>query len=431
MVVAPAVAGSRLLGPGLEPAADAAAAVALADVDPSASHPLPTGLDELDRVLGGGLVPGSLTLLAGEPGIGKSTLLLQCLAAWARQGRRGLLVSGEESAEQIRRRADRLGAVVDGVSILATTHLPTLLAAVAAGAPSILVVDSVQTLSDPDVGSAAGTVAQVRECAATLVRLAKLTGVSVVLVGHVTKEGAIAGPKALEHVVDTVLELEGERHHALRLLGASKHRFGATGELGVMEMREDGLSAVGDPSRLLTGERRPGIPGSAVVPVLEGQRPILLEVQALVSPSPLPSPRRSAQGIPPGRLALLVAVLERRVGISLGSSDVFVSVVGGVRVTEPALDLGLGLALVSAALGLPLPPDLVACGEVGLAGEVRQVGRMTQRLSEACRMGFTRAVVGACAPDPPTGVSLFRVATLADAAEQLTEIRTTLRALPG
>jgi DNA repair protein RadA/Sms len=399
--------------------AEQAEAVSLTAVDPDGSAPFPTGVAELDRVLGGGLVPGSVTLLAGEPGIGKSTLLLQCLASCARKGHKGLLASGEESSDQIRRRADRLGAVVEGLTIIATTDLATVFSAVEAEAPAVLVVDSIQTITDLALGSAAGTVSQVRECATALVRLAKQTGVSVVLVGHVTKDGGIAGPKALEHVVDTVLEFEGERHHSLRLLGATKHRFGPTGELGVFEMHETGLVTVLDPSRLLTGERQSRVPGSAVVPILEGQRPVLVEVQALVARSALPTPRRSAQGIAPGRLALILAVLERRVGVGLADADVFVSVVGGMRVSEPALDLGLGLALVSAWSGVPIPADLVACGEVGLAGEVRQVARMNQRLAEACRLGFRRAMVGACAPDPPDGVILYRAATLAAAAEQL------------
>jgi DNA repair protein RadA/Sms len=421
----PPAAAAPLAPPG------AAKAVDIGAVDLAAAEPFATGLVELDRVLGGGLVPGSVTLLAGEPGIGKSTLLLQVLAACARRGRRSMLVSGEESAQQVRRRAERIGAIAEGLTVLTTTDLAAVLAAVGAEGPTVLVVDSVQTLTDPAIGSAAGTVGQVRECAAALVRLAKATGLIVLLVGHVTKEGSIAGPKALEHVVDTVLEFEGERHHALRLLGATKHRFGPTGELGVFEMHEEGLVAVADPSMMLTGERRLGLAGSAVVPVLEGQRPILVEVQALVAPSPLPSPRRSAQGIPPGRLALLLAVLERRVGISFANSDVFVSVVGGLRVQEPALDLGLGLALISAVENVPIPQDIVACGEVGLAGEVRQVGRMVQRLSEACRLGFRRAIVGSCAPEPPAAVDLFRVATLAEAADLLSQVKTILRAVPG
>jgi DNA repair protein RadA/Sms len=397
------------------------AAVALAEVDATGSQPFATGLSELDRVLGGGLVPGSVTLLAGEPGIGKSTFLLQCLAGCARRGRSGLLVAGEESAEQVRRRADRLGAVVDGVRIVATTDLAAIFSSVAELQPAVVVVDSVQTITDPSIGATAGTVTQVRECAAAFVRMAKLSGTAVLLVGHVTKDGAIAGPRALEHVVDTVLTFEGERHHALRLLGAVKHRFGATGELGVLEMTEQGLVEIADPSRLLTGERRPGVAGSVVVSVLEGQRPILLELQALVASSSLPAPRRSAQGVPASRLALLIAVLERRLGrpISFGSSDVFVSIVGGVRVSEPAIDLGLGLALVSAASNVPVPADLVACGEVGLGGEIRQVGRMTQRLAEARRLGFTRAIVGHAAPDPPEGVTLLRAHTMAEAADRV------------
>ena len=408
-----ATGGAGAGGPGWAPAGP----VPLASIDAAGSHPLPTGLDELDRVLGGGLVPGSVTLVGGEPGIGKSTLLLQCLAGSAEQGRRTLLVAGEESVEQVRRRADRLGAAIEGVSVIATTDLAAVFEAVEAVEPALLLVDSIQTLADTSLAPAAGTVTQVRECAAALVRLAKQTGVTVILVGHVTKDGALAGPRALEHVVDTVLTFEGERHHALRLLGATKHRFGATGELGVFEMTDRGLNAVVDPSGLLLGERRPGVPGCVVVPVAEGQRPLLLELQALVAPSSLPTPRRASEGVQSGRLALLVAVLEKRLGLAMGSADIFVSVVGGVRVTEPAMDLGIGLALVSAVLGVPIPADTVVCGEVGLGGELRQVGRMPQRLAEACRLGFGRAIVAQSAPAGPAGMQLLRAGTLAEAVE--------------
>ncbi len=392
-------------------------AVPLEAVDPGGSSPVPTGMPELDRVLGGGLVPGSVTLVGGAPGIGKSTLLLQCLAGCAERGARALYVAGEESVEQVRRRADRLGAATRGVSIVATTDLATVFDAVDDVGPALLLVDSIQTLADPSIAPAAGSVTQVRECAAALVRLAKETDLTIVLVGHVTKDGALAGPRTLEHVVDTVLNLDGERHHALRLLGAAKHRFGATGELGVFQMTEDGLSGVPDPSGMLLGERRPGVPGCVVVPIAEGQRPLLVELQAVVATSSLPTPRRVAEGVPAGRLALLAAVLEKRLGISMATADVFVSVVGGVRVTEPALDLAIGLALISAATGVSIPEDVVACGEVGLGAEVRQVGRMPQRLAEAARLGFRRAIVARTAPDGPADMELLRVGTLAEAVE--------------
>lgn len=392
-------------------------AVALSQVDLAGADPIPTGVEELDRVLGGGLVPGSVTLVGGEPGVGKSTLMLECVASAARRGTTSLLVSAEESAQQVRRRSDRLGATADGVHVISTTDLAALLDAVVAVLPGILVIDSIQTIADAAVGSAAGTTVQVRECASSLVRLAKSTGIAVLLVGHVTKDGSLAGPRALEHVVDTVLSFEGERHHCLRLLAATKHRFGATGELGVFEMGERGLVGVTDPSGYLLGDRRPGIAGSVVVPIAEGRRPLLVELQALVTRSALGTPRRSVQGLPAARLALLLAVVEQRLGVSLGKEDVFASVVGGVRVSEPAIDLALGLAIGSAASGVPVPEGTVAFGEIGLGGEVRQVGQMSRRLAECARLGFGRAVVAASSPDGPPGMELVRVKTLSQALE--------------
>jgi DNA repair protein RadA/Sms len=393
-------------------------AVALSEVDLEGADPIATGVEELDRVLGGGLVPGSVTLVGGEPGVGKSTLMLECIASAARRGTTSLLVSAEESAQQVRRRSDRLGATTEGVHIIPTTDLGALLEAVVAVLPGILVVDSIQTIADAAVGSAAGTTVQVRECASSLVRLAKSTGIAVLLVGHLTKDGSLAGPRALEHVVDTVLSFEGERHHSLRLLAATKHRFGATGELGVFEMGERGLKGVADPSGYLIGDRRPGIAGSVVVPIAEGRRPLLVELQALVTESALGTARRSVQGLPAGRLALLLAVVEQRLGVSLGRQDVFASVVGGVRVQEPAIDLALGLAIGSAASTVPVPEGTVAFGEVGLGGEVRQVGQTSRRLAECARLGFRRAVVAASSPDGPAGIELVRVRTLSEALEK-------------
>lgn len=379
-----------------------------------------TGVAELDRVLGGGLVPGSVTLLGGEPGIGKSTLLLQVLASLAGTGGPCLLVSAEESAPQVRVRAARLGAVPDELLVLAETSLPAILAAIDECRPTVCVIDSIQTVLDPDIGSAPGSVAQVRECAHAFTQVAKQRDIAVVLVGHVTKDGALAGPRILEHVVDTVLSFEGDRHHALRLLRAVKHRFGATGELGLFEMSERGMIGVDDPSGLLLGDRRLGVPGSAVVTALEGRRPLVVEVQSLVAASATSGPgRRSSQGIDPGRLALLLAVLERRVGVALASAEVFVSAVGGVKLTEPAADLGIALALASAVRDVALPDDLVAFGEVGLGGELRQVPHGTRRLAEAARLGFTQAIVPASAPPAPDGLSVLRVSTLAEAIDLL------------
>jgi len=399
----------------LEGAARGELPVLLAEVDAAASTPRPTGIEELDRVLGGGLVPGSVTLLGGEPGIGKSTLLLQTLGALAAGGARALLVSAEEAPQQVKRRAARLDALVAGLWIVPSTSLPEVAAAVAEVDPDVVVVDSIQTVYDPDLDAAPGSVTQVRGCAQALVGLAKARDLTTVLVGHVTKEGALAGPRVLEHVVDTVLTFEGERHHALRLLRAVKHRFGATGELGLFEMTEQGLIGVPDPSSLFLGDRGAETPGSAVFPAMEGHRPLLVELQALVSPSGLAMPRRSAQGLDGGRLSLLVAVLERRAGVALGGADIFASAVGGVRIAEPGADLALCLALASAARDLVLPLDLVACGEVGLGGEIRQVAQTPRRLAEAARLGFRRALVPAGADLPSSALTLTRVATVADA----------------
>ena len=308
-----------------------AAAVPIDQVDPLGAARRATGVAELDRVLGGGLVAGSVTLLGGEPGMGKSTLLLQALGRMAAGGARCLLVSAEESCEQVRLRAGRLGALEPNLLLVADTSLEHVVAQVEATEPDILAIDSIQTIVDPDLPGAPGSVAQVRECAHRLVRLAKERNLAVVLVGHVTKDGNLAGPRALEHVVDTVLQFEGDRHHALRMLHALKHRFGATHELGLFEMGESGLIDVPDPSALFLADRRPGSPGSIVVPVLEGARPLLVEVQALVNTTTAPMPRRSAQGLESSRLAMLLAVLDARAGMPLADTDVYTSVAGGVR----------------------------------------------------------------------------------------------------
>lgn len=391
-----------------------AVAQPIADVTSAFGGTRRTGIDELDRVLGDGLVPGSVTLLGGEPGIGKSTLLLQLLAAWAG---RTLYVSAEESAPQVRLRAERLGAMQPDLWLLAETLIPHIVAAIDEVQPSLVVIDSIQTVADPELSSAPGSVMQVRGCAARLVHEAKSRGVPVVLVGHVTKDGGLAGPRALEHVVDVVLSFEGDRHHSLRLLRAVKNRFGPTDELGLFEMVDNGLAAVPDASQLFLADRRTGVPGSAVLPTLEGQRPLLVEVQALTnttSASGAP-PRRSAQGIDPGRLALLLAVLERRARIPTSSVEVYASAVGGVRLGEPGADLAMCLALVSAIANRPLPADLVVFGEIGLAGEVRQVSHAKRRLSEASRLGFGRAIVPANSPIGTDGMVVHRVATLAEA----------------
>ncbi|MEW6221067.1 MAG: DNA repair protein RadA [Thermodesulfobacteriota bacterium] len=354
---------------------------------------LATGSSELDRVLGGGLVPGSLVLLAGEPGIGKSTLLLQLLAGIARQGRTVLYVSGEESGAQIALRADRLGISAPGLLVAAESSLEAVQEMAAGSRPAVLAVDSIQTMAASDLTSAPGSVGQVRESAARLQVLAKGQDLSIVLVGHVTKEGLIAGPKVLEHLVDTVLSFEGDRGHLYRILRAVKNRFGPTNEIGVFEMKTQGLVEVGNPSEIFLAERPVGVPGSVVLPSMEGSRPILVEVQALVSPSGLAMPRRTAIGVDPQRLGLLAAVLEKKAGLSLATCDVFVNIAGGIRVDEPALDLGVVAAVASSLLERVIPPRTAVCGEVGLAGEVRAVSQMETRIQEAKRLGFSRLLL--------------------------------------
>jgi DNA repair protein RadA/Sms len=391
----------------------------IAEVDTDDWRPRRTGMAEVDRVLSGGLVPGSVTLLGGEPGTGKSTLLLQVASALAGGGATILYVSAEESKQQVRLRAERLGTLRPKLWLAAETSLPHVFAHLDEVGPDVLVIDSIQTVYDPELGSAPGSVAQVRECAARLVREAKARDVAVMLVGHVTKDGALAGPRVLEHLVDTVLSFEGDRQHGLRLLRAVKHRFGSTDELGLFEMGDDGLRAVPDASALFLADRRVGVAGSAVVPTIEGHRPLLVELQALVAKTNMPMPRRSAQGVDGGRLALLTAVLHQRAGVHTGMSDIYALAVGGARVAEPAADLGLCLAIASSVAGVALPPDLVVVGEVGLGGEVRQVTQLDRRLAEAARLGFCRAVVPRLAPEPPAGVAAARVATLAEAIDLL------------
>ena len=370
-------------------------ATALIDVDADRVPRLTTGIPEFDRVLGGGLVAGSVVLLGGEPGIGKSTLCLQLAANVAAGHGPVLYVSGEESLEQVRLRAARLGAVPRALLAIAETRVEALAAPWQAARPRLVLVDSVQTLRTERVPSAPGSVSQVRECAALLSATAKAHGTPLILVGHVTKDGMLAGPRVLEHLVDVVLTFEGDRGHPYRILRATKNRFGATDELGVFTHEEKGLVAVENPSELFLAERQVGAPGSAVMPVIEGTRPLLLEVQALVAPASYGTARRTCLGVDDGRVALLLAVLDRRTNIDLLSRDVFVNVTGGMRITEPAADLAVALAIASSRLDLPLPPDVAACGEIGLGGEVRRVGRIEQRLREAARLGFRRVLVPA------------------------------------
>jgi DNA repair protein RadA/Sms len=382
--------------------------VPIAEVDPLGAHRRPTGIAELDRVLGGGLVNGSVTLVGGEPGMGKSTLMLQALGSMAAAGARVLLVSAEESAEQVRLRAERLGAMDLRLSVVAETSLPNVLALVSETTPDVLVIDSIQTVFDPDLGGVPGSMSQVRDCAHALVRMAKSQHITTLVVGHVTKEGNLAGPRLLEHVVDTVLQFEGDRHHGLRMLRALKHRFGATDELGLFEMTNSGLVDVRDASAMLLTDRCVGLPGSVVAPMLDGSRPLLVEVQALVSKTVFPMPRRSAQAFDNGRLSMLAAIMQQRLGIEIGDHDIYGSIAGGVRIDETGADLAMLLAMTSAKLDIAVRADTVALGEVGLGGEVRSVAQAGRRLSEAARLGFRTAVVPASTPDV-AGLALIRV----------------------
>jgi DNA repair protein RadA/Sms len=399
----------------LEAGRPPAPAVPIGRVAVDRSGVVPTGISELDRVLGGGVVPGSATLLGGEPGIGKSTLALQVAAEMARASTRVLYASAEESTTQVRTRADRLGAVHDDLWLTTEAEVPALVALIDELSPELVVVDSIQTVRDPALASAAGSVGQVRECAASLVRLAKERGTALVLVGHVTKEGALAGPRVLEHLVDTVLAFEGDRHHALRLLRASKHRFGSTEDLGVFEMTSTGLVPVADPSALFLDDRRADVPGSVVVPVLDGYRPLLVEVQALATAAVPGQARRQANGLDAGRLSMVLAVLTERVGFDVAGRDVHALAVGGLRITEPAADVAVALAIASSLCDRAVPPGLVAVGEIGLGGELRQAHQTPRRLTEAARLGFTRAIVPRSAPEPPPGLDILRAATVGEA----------------
>lgn len=382
---------------------------------------IPVPIAELDRVLGGGLVPGTLVLIGGDPGIGKSTLVLQAAAALA--GERGpvLYVSAEESAQQIRLRSDRLGVTSENVLVLSGTDLDDVLASASEADPALLIVDSIQTVSVDEITSAAGSVSQVRECTARLMQWGKTRNVPVFIIGHVTKEGAIAGPRVLEHMVDAVLYLEGDRHGHFRVLRAVKNRFGSTDEVGVFEMAEVGLREVRNPSEAFLEERHGSAPGSSVAVTVEGTRPILVEVQALTTPSVYGMPRRSANGFDNGRLQLLVAVLQKRVGLGLGGQDVYANVVGGMRIGEPAADLAVALAIASSYRDRAIDPQTVAIGEIGLAGELRSVSQLERRLSEAGRLGFTRAVLPAAAAKRGTtdvsGLRIIRADTVAEAIE--------------
>jgi len=402
-------------------AAGGAAPQPLATVQSPEQGRLSTGLAELDRVLGGGIVAGSVVLVGGDPGIGKSTLLLQACHGLSLQGLRVLYVTGEESLTQMKLRAERLGLHADGLLALAETNVDAVAAEIKATHPDFAVVDSIQMVYRPEIGSAPGSVSQVRESASQLVRLAKADGIPLALIGHVTKQGSIAGPRVLEHMVDTVLYFEGDQYHSYRLLRAAKNRFGPTDEIGVFEMRNAGLAEVGDLADAFVSRRRTAAAGSIVVPCIEGTRTILVEVQALVSRANFGTPERKVSGLDRNRVAMLLAVLEKRTELVLEGHDVFVNVVGGVRVVEPGADLGAAIAIASSFTDRPVAPDLAAIGEVGLAGEVRGVSQIDARLREAARLGWKHVVAprdnARSLQGRYDGVELVLASTLAEALE--------------
>ncbi|WPB56826.1 DNA repair protein RadA [Xylophilus sp. GOD-11R] len=422
----PAAAGKNRLGqaPAFAALAQTAEVTVLSEIEAADVARATTGIDELDRVLGGGIVEGGVVLIGGDPGIGKSTLLLQALDALERSGLETLYVTGEESGAQIALRARRLGLDGSQVPVLAEIQLEKILATLDTRQPSVAVIDSIQTMYSDQLTSAPGSVAQVRECAAHLTRAAKASGIAIVLVGHVTKEGALAGPRVLEHMVDTVLYFEGETHSAFRLVRAIKNRFGAVNEIGVFAMTERGLRGVANPSAIFLSQHSEPVPGSCVLVTLEGTRPMLVEIQALVD-SGGPSPRRLSVGLDRDRLAMLLAVLHRHAGVACMDQDVFVNAVGGVRISEPAADLAVILAIASSLRGKPLPSGFLAFGEVGLAGEVRPAPRGQERLKEAAKLGFSIAVVPkANAPKKPVeGLTIHPVERVEEAIELLRQLQ--------
>jgi DNA repair protein RadA/Sms len=392
----------------------------IAEVELAGARAVPTGIPEFDRVLGGGLVPGAVLLVAGEPGVGKSTLLLEVAHRVAAAGGPALVVSGEESAAQVRLRAERIGALHERLYLAAETELSAVLAHVEEVVPTLLVLDSVQTVRSPAVDGTDGGATQVRAVASALTAVAKSRGMTTILVGHVTKDGAIAGPRTLEHLVDVVVSFDGERHSTLRLVRATKNRFGPADEIGCFEIGDSGVVGVPDPSALFVSRRTAPVPGSCVTVTLEGSRPLLAEVQALVATAGGGgSPRRAVSGLDAQRVAMVNAVVERRGGVRLADADVFAASVGGVRIVEPAADLALALAIASGAKDRALPPGVVAVGEVGLSGEIRRVGGIGRRLAEAARQGYRVALVPEDAGNPPPGMRLVAVPDLAAAFARL------------
>ncbi|BBY26181.1 DNA repair protein RadA [Mycolicibacterium sediminis] len=401
-------------------------AVPISSIDPGRTRHFPTGIGELDRVLGGGLVPGSVTLLAGDPGVGKSTLLLDVVHRWATSGRRALYLSGEESAGQIRLRAERIGCSHDEVYLAAESDLQTALGHIDAVQPSLVIVDSVQTMTSSETDGVTGGVTQVRAVTTALTAYAKGStrpdGVAMILVGHVTKDGAIAGPRSLEHLVDVVLHFEGDRSSTLRLVRGVKNRFGGADEVGCFQLHDNGIEGVADPSGLFRDQRPAPVAGTAVTVTLDGKRPLIGEVQALVAKATTGIPRRATSGIDSSRSAMILAVLEKRAGFPLGSSDVYLSTVGGMKLNDPSADLAIAMAIASAAQDLPMPADAIAIGEVGLAGDIRRVTGMDRRLAEAARLGFKRAVVPAGVTGAPPGLRIKAVDDLGGALHAMRQI---------
>lgn len=396
-------------------------AVPITQVDAASSNAIPTGIAEFDRVLGRGVVPGSVILLAGEPGVGKSTLLLETVKYWARGGRIALYLTGEESAGQVRLRAERTDAVHENVYLAAETDLATVLGHVDAVRPSLLVIDSVQTMVATGTDGVTGGVTQIRAVTTALVSLAKNRGIAVILVGHVTKDGNVAGPRSLEHLVDVVLSFEGDRHTSLRMVRGIKNRFGSADEVGCFEQRSDGIHQVSDPSGIFVHQHDSDVSGSSSIVAMDGKRALVGEIQALLAESKMANPRRAVSGLDSARSAMVLAVLQGRAGLPLGEKEIYLSTVGGMKVTEPAADLGIALAVNSFVTNKPTPRTTVAIGEVGLAGEVRRVSAVGRRVAEAKRLGFTHAIIPAGSDDPlPKGIRVTRVSGISDAISAVT-----------
>ncbi|MHA7650219.1 DNA repair protein RadA [Mycobacterium sp. ML4] len=425
------VAVLAAVGNGKRSVPSGSRALPISAVEPDSSRHRSTGVDELDRVLGGGVVPGSVTLLAGDPGVGKSTLLLEVAHCWAQRGRRALYISGEESAGQIRLRADRIGCGSEEVYLAAESDLHTVLEHIDTVRPALVIVDSVQTMSTTEADGVAGGVTQVRAVTAALTAAAKANGVAMILVGHVTKDGAIAGPRSLEHLVDVVLHFEGDRNGALRMVRGIKNRFGAADEVGCFLLRDDGIEGVADPSNLFLDQRPTPVPGTAITVTLDGKRPLIGEVQALLATPNGGSPRRAVSGIDHSRAAMITAVLEKHARLALAVNDIYLSTVGGMRLTDPSSDLAVATALASAYANLPLPTTAVMIGEVGLAGDLRRVHGMDRRLAEAARQGFTIALIPPGCKTIPAGLRALSAPTIGEALRHLLDIADDRAARPA